>query len=149
MEASALIGTWRLVQWRAVSTDDAGEEAVTYPMGKDLDGLIHYTEDGRMSVLIAAAGREPFATDDVLGGSLDERAGAQASFIAYAGSYTVRDGVVTHRLEISSFPNWAGTDQVRYATCDGDRLVLSTGPMLTSGTRRRSELTWTRELSPS
>lgn len=102
-----------------------------------------------MSVLVAAADRKPFATDDFLGGSADEQAAAHGSFLVYAGSYTVGDGVVTHKPEMSSFPNWVGTGQVPYVTYDGDRLVLSTGPILTSGTRRRSELTWTRELEPS
>lgn len=149
MEAATVVGSWRLVRWRAVSEDDAGTVAVTYPMGEDADGLIHYSADGRMSVLIAAAGREPFASGDLLGGSVEERAAAFSGFLAYAGGYTMGDGFVTHRLEISSFPNWVGSEQLRYVARDGDQLFLSTDAILTSGTWRRSELTWTRIPGPA
>lgn len=148
MQPSEILGSWRLVYWHAVSERHGTVTAVAHPMGEDALGLLHYGADGRMSVLIAAANRPPFATDDFLGGSDEERAAALRGFIAYAGSYELGDGFVTHRLEVSSFPNWVGTDQVRFTRLDGDRLVLSTSPILTSGRTRRSELAWSRLPAP-
>ena len=149
METTTLVGTWRLLEWRAVHDHDRSGTTVTHPLGREVRGLLHYGADGRMSVLIAAEGRSPFATDDFLGGTEQERAAAFSGFIAYAGTYAVRDGAVTHTLEISSYPNWVGSDQVRFAVVRNDRLVLSTEPILTSGTKRTSELTWVKITDPS
>lgn len=149
MDASDLVGTWRLVHWRAVSEGDGGAAQTTYPMGEDARGFIHYGADGRMSVLIAAADRASFAVDDLLGGTDGERAAAFGSFVAYAGTFTVGEGAVTHQLDISLFPNWVGTQQERFATLEGDRLVLSTAPILTAGAWRRSELEWARIPNPA
>ena len=46
---------------------------------------------------------------------------------------------------MSSFPNWTGARQTRYAELDGDRLVLRTAPMRVAGGLVVNELHWTRE----
>ena len=140
MDPDAFLGTWRLRSWRAESDD--GE--VIHPLGERVQGLIHYHAGGRMSVLIAAPDRPRFATDDLLAGSAAEKAAAFESFIAYAGSFEVGDGFVTHRLEVCSFPNWVGTEQKRYAALTGDTLTLSTDPIPQRGKPRRAVLVWER-----
>lgn len=42
MEASQLVGTWRLVRWE---NRDAGG-TITYPYGRDAQGYIMYNPDG-------------------------------------------------------------------------------------------------------
>ena len=51
---------------------------------------------------------------------------------------------VIHHIEISSYPNWIGNAQVRFARLEGDLLMLSTKPMTFQGVERRAELVWER-----
>jgi len=51
---------------------------------------------------------------------------------------------VIHHIEISLFPNWVGVDQVRSFSLEGDRLTLSTPPMLVEGVEQAGHLTWER-----
>jgi Lipocalin-like domain len=140
METEAFIGAWRLVSVEL--RDSVG--AVTYPYGPDAVCMLIYSRDGSMSVAIMRAGRTRFAADDLLLGSKEEQAAAAAGYISYAGRYEVRAGIVVHRVEISLFPNWIGTEQVRFYAFAGDRLTLSTGPMQLQGRDRRGFLIWER-----
>ncbi len=140
MVEQALVGTWRLVAWE--NRDAEGH--VTWPVGRDARGYLLYTADGYMSVQIMRANRTPFAVGDLLGGSSTEQAGAAASYTAYAGRYTLQDNTVTHHVELSLFPNWVGTQQERRVDVQGDRLTLSTAPLLFGGKHQTAQLIWER-----
>lgn len=140
MDASRLVGTWRLV---SMEVREASGGA-SHPFGRDAVGYLLYSADGYMSGAIMAAGRPAFAEDGVLGGSAEERAGAAATYISYAGRYEVRGDRVAHHVEVSLFPNWVGGTQERFCGFVGDRLALSTGPMVVAGAERRVHLVWER-----
>jgi hypothetical protein len=106
--------------------------------------MLIYSRDGSMSVAIMRVDRNRFAADDLMLGSLEEQAAAAAGYLSYAGRYEVRSGTVVHHVEISLFPNWVGTEQVRFYAFAGDRLTLSTGPMQLQGRDRRGFLVWER-----
>ncbi len=139
MEPNPLIGAWRLVTYEA----HAGNE-VSYPLGEDASGFIMYTADGYMSVLIMAAGRRNFASDDILGGTDEEKLEAASSFISYSGGYEFLGDRVIHKIETAFYPNRVGTEQVRFIHLDGDELVLTTPPMVIHGTSRSGRLLWER-----
>ena len=139
MEPNPLIGTWRLVTYEA----HAGDE-VSYPLGEDAAGYIMYTPDGYMSVLIMAAGRTNFASDDILGGTDAEKLEAASTFISYCGGYEFLGDRVIHKIETAFYPNRVGTEQVRYVRRDGDELVLTTPPMVIRGQSRSGRLIWER-----
>lgn len=69
---------------------------------------------------------------------------ASATCIAYAGPYTVQEGKVVHRVEVSLFPNWVGSNQERFYKFAAERLSLSTAPLLVGGSERRAFLVWER-----
>ena len=140
MAEPSLVGTWRLVAWE--NRDAQGE--VTWPVGRDAQGYIMYTADGHMSVQIMMANRPPFAAGDLLGGSSVEKAGAAETYIAYAGRYERWANTVIHHVEMSLFPNWVGTQQERRLGLSGDRLTLSTAPLLLNGRHRTAHLIWER-----
>lgn len=140
VDAQRFIGAWRLLSWENRGADGR----VTYPFGPDASGYITYTADGHMSVAITQTKRPRFAADDLLGGSAEERAMAAASYVSYAGTYEVGEDTVTHHIEVSLFPNWAGAEQQRFYSFDGDRLTLSTAPMLLGGHEQRAYLIWAR-----
>jgi hypothetical protein len=136
----ALVGTWRLVSWENRSVDGQ----ITHPMGPNPLGYLVYTSGGHFSVTIARAGRPAFRMGDLLGGTIEDKARAAESFVAYAGRYTFQGDRVVHHVELSLFPNWVGTSQERAAELSGDRLILSAGPLLLAGKQQVARLVWAK-----
>ncbi len=134
-----VVGTWRLKVWQTRTADGC----VGYPLGRDPLGYLTYTPDGHLFVTMMRRDRLLLATDDLLGGTLEEKAQAASGFVAYSGRYEVRDGRVLHHVEISAFPNWVGTTQERFVHLDGDRLTITTAPLHIGGTTT-SRLVWER-----
>ena len=141
MASNPLVGTWRLVSWENRSVGD-GE--VSHPLGKDAVGYIMYGRDGYMSVAIMRPDRARFAAGDLLGGSVEERARAAETYVSYCGRYEFRGDTVVHRVELSLFPDWVGIEQERLVEVEGDRLTLSTRPILLGGGQRTAHLIWER-----
>jgi hypothetical protein len=139
MASNPLIGTWRLISWQNRSLLD-GE--VSYPLGKDAVGYIMYSQDRYMSVAIMRPGRPKFAAGDLLSGGAEERARAAGTYVSYCGRYEFRADTVVHRVELGLFPNWVGVEQERLVEVKGDRLTLSTRPILLGGVQRTAHLIW-------
>jgi hypothetical protein len=139
MVSNPLIGTWRLISWETRSVVD-GE--VSYPLGKDAVGYIIYGQDGYMCVAIMGPERAMFAAGDLLSGSAQERAQAAATYVSYCGRYEFRGDTVIHHVDLSLFPNWVGVEQERLVEVLGNRLVLSTRPILLGGVQRTAHLIW-------
>jgi hypothetical protein len=119
-----LVGTWRLISFVA---QDVGDGTVTRPWGDNPAGFLTYTSGGRMSAVLTAEQRHPES------GSAEERIRSRAALYmtltAYAGTYTLTPDGVIHHVEVASFPDWVGRDQVRYTTLDGDTLTIRTPPL--------------------
>jgi len=99
--------------------------------------------------MLAAFGRgdrPPFDSDDVTGGTDDERARAFSTYLAYGGTYELDGDTVEHRVETSLFPNWLGTTQRRRWELDetGRQLTLTSPPISLGGATRIQRLTWER-----
>jgi Lipocalin-like domain len=133
MASNPLIGTWRLISWENKSVEDG---QISYPLGKDATGYIMYNEDGYMFVAIMSPYRLKFAGGDLLSGTKEEEAQAEETFLSYCGRYELREEAVIHQIELSSFPNWVGVDQERLLELRGNRLTLSTHPILMQGKQR-------------
>ncbi len=137
-----LLGSWRLRGWVAL-VDDGSQ---SLPMGEAPEGLLVYSDDGTMVGIMGPAARPRFASDDVTGGTNDERARAFATFIAYGGRYEIEGDTVRHDVETSLFPNWIGTVQRRrWELAENGRLLTLTSPPLSlGGMVRVHRLTWER-----
>jgi len=115
-----LIGTWRLV-----SIEDRRPN-VSYPALNPI-GYIVYDSTGHMSVQIVRRNdRARFASDDPAKATLQERADAFNTYLAYFGTYVVSEseGTVTHHVEGSLAPNQTDRDEVRYFEFSGERVIL-------------------------
>jgi hypothetical protein len=123
----------------------ADDGSLTYPLGAEAQGSLVYTEGGWMSAQVCAGSRPDLATEDVGGGSEAERAAAFSSYLAYCGRYEVNGDVVVHRVTMSSFPNWVGSEQTRYFEVAGEELLLRTPPIEVGGKSLVNELRWHRE----
>lgn len=133
-----LVGTWKLVS--ASSRTSSGEHSDT-PYGPSPAGFLTYAEDGRVTALISYDGRKPLSSG---GGTLEEKAEAFKTFLAYAGRYTFSGDKVTHYVEISSIQNYVGKELVRGVKFQGDRIVLVTPPTPVNGKVQIIELIWQR-----
>jgi hypothetical protein len=140
MASNPLIGTWRLVAWENRSVDGQ----ISYPLGKDAVGYIMYNQDGYMFVAIMGPNRLKFAADDLLSGTTEEEAEAEETYVSYCGRYEFQGDTVVHHVELSLFPNWVGGDQERLVEFRGNRLTLSTRPILLRGLQQTAHLIWER-----
>jgi hypothetical protein len=90
--------------------------------------------------------RPKFASNNVVAGTPEEIKAAFEGYVSYCGSYEVNEqgGFVTHRVELSWFPNWLGTEQKRFFEFAGDRLTLKTPPLTGYGGAQVHRLIWER-----
>src|SRR5262249_22593687 len=109
-DAQRLIGTWRLLSASSFSTKGDTNHA---PYGARPAGFATYTPEQRVAVIIPTADRKPLPPADRQSASLEERANAFATLIAYAGRYRLSGDSVIHHVEAASVQNWVGTDLVR------------------------------------
>lgn len=117
---------------------------ISYPLGKDAKGYIMYNPDGYMFVALMRRDRAKFAAGDLLTGSMQEKAHAAETYVSYCGRYEFQGDTVVHHVDLSLFPNWVGVDQERLVEVRGDRVTLSTRPMLLGGVQRSAHLIWER-----
>jgi hypothetical protein len=140
-QAGAVIGRWQLLAWRSLDDDGAitGE-----PFGEQPHGIAIYTPGGWMAGQVAATSRPAVDGTEPLGGPAEQRAAAFSTYVAYWGRYEIAGDRIIHHVDSSLTPGWAGLDQVRYFTLNGDDLVLRTPPMRIAGAEVVSELSWRR-----
>ena len=97
-----------------------------------------------MSVAISRPNRQKFTVGDLLGGSPEEKAQAVGTYVSYCGRYELNGDTVTHHVSLSLFPNWVGVEQERLVELRGNRLMLSTRPILLGGMQQTAHLIWER-----
>ena len=140
MADTSILGAWKLQSF--AFTDGAG--AVEHPLGEEPTGFAIFS-DGHMALNFMAAGRTPYADDNVLAGSADEKGEAAATYVSFGGPYRVDGNLVIVEVEQAFHPNWAGRTQVRQFEVSGDTLVLrTTGPIRIKGTARTGEARFSR-----
>lgn len=143
MKNEELIGTYELVSWenRYASGD------VRYPLGPDAKGFISYTADGFMFVHIMADGRKKHFTGDLFGGSDAEIRSSATTHISYCGRYDVIGNEVMHHVSVSSFPNWAPSEQRRNWEFKDGLLLLSAQGLQVGDEKVGAYLIWKRAQS--
>ena len=108
--------------------------------------MLIYDKQGHFSGQIMARERPEFAAGNLLKGSDVEVRTAFEGYVAYYGAYETDEsnGVITHQVEGSFFPNWLGEVQTRRFEFEGDRLRLSTPPIKGSRSDLTVTLLWER-----
>ena len=136
----SVVGVWRFI----ISELRSEDGQVTYPDGMHPVGYLIYTEDGYFSVQNMHGDRDRHATNDLHTGTAEEKLAAYNSFFCCCGKYDLFDEGVIHHIEVCLFPNWIGSDQVRYLKFEGNRMFLSTPPIPVSGKMQTAHLIWER-----
>ena len=109
-----LIGTWRF----SACEGRADDGAVWLPYTDKPEGMLVYNTDGTMIIILMKPDRPLFESNDLLKGSDEEIRAAVEGFNAYCGRFVLdpEAGTVTHHLDQALFPNWIGTQQVRFVS---------------------------------
>jgi len=110
-----LSGTWKLIEVR-------GDVVATF--GKSPQGLFSFSSDGRTLVLITSEKRPKIS--DIAKMTDQERIYLFKTMLAYGGTYTFDGKELKIKVDISWNENWSGTELVRFAKLEGNRLELST-----------------------
>lgn len=128
-----LHGTWKLVEIR-------GDIAAYF--GKSPQGFFMFGRDGRTLVMITAEKRPKIS--DLAAMTDQERADLFKTMLAYGGTYTFDGKMLKINVDISWNGNWSGTEQIRFAKIEGNKLELSTPviPSVVDGKPTSTVLTW-------
>lgn len=103
-----IFGTWRLVHYKIFIKDK-----ILFPFGEDGLGYLIYSEDGHMSVQFMRASRPKYASNDFQNFLPEEKMELAENFGGYAGRYSISDDAIIHYPEVSSFPNFIYSPQIR------------------------------------
>lgn len=122
---TSVVGTWLLETWQSTDTESG---AVVNVFGEHPTGYLIYTAGGHMAVVLTADGRTKLSGDRY-NSPAEERAQAFSTSVAYSGTYTLTPEGIMHHVTASSFQNWVGTEQFRYADVVGDRMTVRTPPL--------------------
>ena len=133
-------GRWEILRWEQVYDDGR----IVHPMGVQLEGFIEYGPHG-MFCAVGRKDRKHFRTGGQWSADDTEKAAAYDSYLTYAGDYEVNGREVTHKVRHSLFPNWVGQDLQRRVELAGNRLTLTTLPMVIAGRTFTGKLVWARD----
>lgn len=130
--------------WRLLVIEFRSDGQVVYPVGRDATGSCLYDATGHMALQIMRIDRPRFALGDFQSGTDAEIVSAGKGYLAYGGTYVedARHGVVVHHVAYSLFPNWVGTDQVRFFKRAGSRLITSAPTVVVGGHLMDAMLVW-------
>jgi Lipocalin-like domain len=131
-----IVGTYRLVSMEHYAED--GE--VGRPFGDNPKGYLIYTPERYMTAILMCSDRPNFAAGDILDATEAERVAAFASASAFAGSWEVIDNQIIHHLDVTTYPNWTGTDQPRHFEVSETHFTLFPPKMLMQGKIRHGRV---------
>jgi hypothetical protein len=116
---NALLGTWKL---KSFVREVAGTGERYNQMGAEPDGYLNYSADGRMLAFFVSGDQSHPRTEP----TNEERISLHKGMLAYGGTYQLSPGKVVHHIDIEWDGRRLGTEQVRFYTIDGDKLVIKT-----------------------
>ena len=115
-----LLGTWRL---KSFVREVAGTGERYNQLGEHPDGYISYGADGRLLVFFVSDEQPRPRTEP----TDDERIKLHKTMLAY-GTYTLSPSKVVHHIDIEWDGRRLGSDQIRFYTIEGNKLVIKTEP---------------------
>jgi hypothetical protein len=140
--SNPVLGTWRLVSAGNIYKDGRFEPFAEY--GPNPIGYLMYDATGHMCVSLANPKHPHWADADRPTDA--EKAESFRVMFAYCGTYEVQEKVhrIIHRPEMSSWPHYVGTDQVRPYQLEGKRLILSGHETAPGDEPSDYKITWER-----
>ena len=129
--AKDIVGTWKPVSVTVTGLDGRKTE----PFGPNPNSILTFDANGRFVLVNTRPDLPKFASNNRMQGTAEENKAIVQGTIAYFRTYTVVDKVIIHKLEGSTWPNWAATDQKRpIISLTGDEMKLSNPAASVGGT---------------
>jgi hypothetical protein len=107
-----------LDSWELKSFEIDSPEKGKRSWGKDVRGLLFYSDTGHVSVAI---NRDLTDTGNPDKDQFD-------AILFYAGTYSVEGNVVKHQVTIASSPSRVGKEMVRFISMNGNEITLTSPP---------------------
>jgi hypothetical protein len=109
-----LLGTWELIEGKLLNDGVASDYEFSPQRGGG--GILIYSPDENMCVTMSKRDRARFSTDQIDGGTPEEKVEAYSTYVSYTGSFEVDDekASVAHLVKFASFPNFVGRSLTRY-----------------------------------
>jgi hypothetical protein len=141
LQNSSVVGIWNLISI-ATETDDG---TISHPYGKDIGGMLMIDARGYFSVHVMSMKRPSFKIPDPRAGTTEEIKIAFENYIGYYGTFDLDETTrkLTLHVKGSWLPNWI-RDQIRYYKFEGNRMTITTAPVLFDGKNRVGKLTFER-----
>ena len=121
-----LIGVWKLID---ITNKDEDGNILRSSYGPKKMGLITFNDDHRMMVVISD-GREHLPSE------------RPREYTSYTGRYSFDGTTLVTRVDGSLPEERVGTDQVRPARFEGNRVILTAPPVEIEGVVNYRDLTW-------
>jgi len=140
--ASSLLGSWRLISYKAEYSDGS----VVDLYGPSPTGVLLYTSTGQMSVHLSKANLPKCGTIDRRKCPDKQARLAFDNSFGYWGRYEVKpsEKMVLHYVQGASWPDYVGASQKRFIEISGNRLTITTLPRKIGGVENVGLLVWER-----
>jgi hypothetical protein len=125
--AKELVGAWIMVS----VTSQQGDKKFDL-FGPNTKGIHIYDPSGRFVIIAMRDDLPKIASNNRLTATPEEAQKIMHGSIAYYGSWTANDGVLTVKVEGDVFPNFSGNEFKRQYIISGDQLTV-TSPISASG----------------
>ena len=132
---SSIVGTWRLI---SMDREVLKTKVVSHAFGGHAAGLLTYTSDGRMMAMIVDSTRKPPAQPTATDA---EALGLYRTMLAYAGTYRIQGNEIIIHVELSWDQTLTGTDQKRFFKLEGNRLTITTPPLVSAFLGKQTTIT--------
>jgi hypothetical protein len=134
-----LVGTWTLVS--VVNTRPDGTKFD--PTGGKGAGMMMFDSTGHFSLQNIRSDIPKLASNNRQVGTTEEFKAVAEGVLSYFGTYSldVTGKVLTQRVEISSFPNFNGTNRIWAIALTGDELTIASQAAASGGA---NETKWKR-----
>ena len=135
--------------WIAVSNVAEQGGVKSEPYGATPQGMLIFEADGRYGLILSRKDVPKFASNSRTNGTADENKAVVHGTISHFGRYTVSpaDKSIVFHIELSTYPNFNGTEQKRSFELVGDELEYTVpafseeAPPLLSGSAQSSQQT--------
>jgi hypothetical protein len=129
--AKDLVGTW-------IAVSNVAEQGgvKSEPYGPTPQGMLIFDADGRYGLILSRKDVPKFASNSRTNGTSDENKAVVQGSISHFGRYTVSapDKTILFHIELSTYPNFNGTDQKRSFELVGDELKYTVPAFSGGGT---------------
>jgi Lipocalin-like domain len=122
--------------WIAVSNVAEQGGVKSEPYGATPQGMLIFEADGRYGLILSRNNVPKFASNSRTNGTADENKAVVQGTISHFGRYTVSptDKTIVFHIELSTYPNFNGTEQKRSFELVGDELKYTVPAFSGGGT---------------